>query len=248
MENWNYLLSKGLKKFVTVLDYPKVLGTIYNGLNREHIKDLLFIKMKLGFIPQTIVDVGAAIGEYSKAARYVFPEASIYAFEPIPSSFHILKKMSKSDKKLTVFNCALSDENKYVSFYLNEFSFSSSLLKMTNKHKQLFPQTNQESIIEVKEERMDSIKEVVVKKPAVLKIDVQGTELKVLNGSGILLSSFDIVQLEVNFESLYEEQARYPEIFSLMFHQGFQSFIQTDIEFANKANKFPTFCDVIFLR
>ena len=242
------MISTGLKKLVTILDYPKVLGTIIHNINKRNTKDLLFMQKDLGITPQTILDVGAAIGEYSKAARYVFPKATIYAFEPIPSSFQILRRMSDEDKKMVVFNCALSDEKKVTAFYMNEFSFSSSLLKMTNKHKQLFPKTKKESIIEVKEERMDTIKEIVLQKPVLLKIDVQGAELKVLSGAGNMLFDFDIVQLELNFESFYEGQAQYPEIFSLMFNKGFRSFVQTDIDFSNNDSRFPTSCDMFFLR
>lgn len=239
------LIKENLKKVLDVLEYPELLSTLLKNLDRDFVKELLFIKKQIGITPNTILDVGASVGKWTKAARFVFPKAIIYSFEPIPESFYKLQDLQKADVNLNIFNIALSSENKRSKFYLNEFSCSSSLLKMTNIHKESFPFTKNENIVDVECKRLDSIDNIKWVKPALLKIDVQGSEKEVLLGSGDTIKNVDIVKLEVSFENFYENQVMYDELFSFMKAKGFNRFLQVNPSFAN--NKLA-WCDLIFFR
>ncbi len=68
--------------------------------------------------PQTIFDVGANVGDYAELARRACPQAKIYSFEPVQSTFEILERnllerkienvfaikkgLFKEDKKITI--------------------------------------------------------------------------------------------------------------------------------------------------
>ncbi|MEL7364229.1 MAG: FkbM family methyltransferase, partial [Bacteroidota bacterium] len=39
---------------------------------------------RLGLRPKTVIDVGANIGQFARAAAETFPEARVVAFEPLP--------------------------------------------------------------------------------------------------------------------------------------------------------------------
>lgn len=211
------MLVANLKRMLNVLEYPELIQAKRNHISTKFVKDLFFIKKRLGIVPKTVLDVGAAIGVYSRAIRFVFPDAFIYAFEPIPASYAKLKKLERNEDRLKAFNFALADENKMADFYLNDFSFSSSLLKMTNRHKELFPFTNKERIIKVECKRMDALKDIQIKKPALS---------------------------EVNFEKFYDRQANYDDIFSFMLRSGFRRFIQVDTLYTEKGKLVAS--DLIF--
>ena len=51
-----------------------------------------------------------------------------------------------------------------------------------------------------------------VRRPCLLKIDVQGGELDVLRGIGPFVDVIDYIYLEVSFIELYEGQPLFPEI------------------------------------
>jgi len=172
--------QKAFNKFNTLIQYPKLISTIFNKVNRGFCKDLLFLKNDLNFNFSTIIDVGAAVGEYTRAANFIFPEAHIFTFKPIPNSFEKLENISKEIKNMQRFNLALSDKEGEAEFHLNEFSFSSSLLNMTKTHKEIFPFTKNETIIKVRTNKLDNVLEDLdLRKPILLKIDVQGAELHV---------------------------------------------------------------------
>lgn len=241
------MLRNNLRRLINVFEYPELLPLAIQGVNRSFAKDLLFIKNKLGITPRTILDVGAAVGEYSKAARLVFPEAHVYLFEPIPQSCEELRRISLNDNHLTVFEMALSTRNEKSCFHHNKFSFSSSLLPMTERHTIEFPFTRNEKFIHVECRRLDSLSEIRLTRPALMKIDVQGAELQVLIGAESLLPEFAAVTLEVNFEKFYENQADISDIFTLMKRNGLRYFLQQDVVFSLLTGK-PLSCDILFFR
>lgn len=62
------------------LEFPDELG-IRNDFLACVIEDAYGLR-ELGFIPQTILDIGANVGFFSMAARSFFPNALIHAYEP----------------------------------------------------------------------------------------------------------------------------------------------------------------------
>ena len=240
------MFVKLLSKIITVIEHPILLKTINNKINRRFVKDLIFVKEKLMLIPNTIIDIGGAIGEWSLAANLVFPNSKLYFFEPITESFNIAKKRLSHLNNVKFFNYALSSNNGNAKFYLNEFSFSSSLLRMTEKHKKIFPFTKNESEIVVETNRLDTINGIELIKPVYIKMDVQGAELRVLEGAGELIEKFDAIQLEVNFENFYYGQAEYDKIFSFMLSNEFIRFVQIDSLYSKGGCLLAS--DLIFLR
>jgi len=234
-----------ISKLNTLAEHPTLLKTIGRKVSRGFVKGLLIAKEKFGFIPNTVIDIGAALGEWSKAANFVYPDAKIYAFEPIPDSLKQAKEALKDILNIEFFNIALFSSNEKKQFHLNEFTFSSSLLKMTDKHKEIYPFTKNETVINVECKRFDTLTGIILENPVYVKMDVQGAELEVLKGFGNLIQKIDMVQIELGFEDFYENQFNYADIFNFFFENGFKSFLQLDLQF-NK-NKL-IYCDYIFVR
>ena len=227
----NNFFQKISQKFNTIFQYPELFPTLFNNVDRGFCKDLLYFKKNMGFNFTTIIDVGAALGDYSKAVHFIYPDAKIYAFEPVPQSFEVLKTVANKINNLQCFNLALSDNEGETEFHLNEFSFSSSLLKMTDTHKEIFPFAKNEETIMVNTIKLDDFckNERIVfgsEKYILLKIDVQGLELKVLKGATNLLKEIDVIQLEVSFMNFYEGQASIEDIILFLKPFGFNSLVQ----------------------
>jgi FkbM family methyltransferase len=62
-----------------------------------------------------VVDAGANIGVFSAFAARKHPDATIYAFEPTPSTFKELQKNTAKYPNVKCFNYALGAENKMVT-------------------------------------------------------------------------------------------------------------------------------------
>jgi FkbM family methyltransferase len=173
----------------------------------------------------------------AQAARMVFPEAQIYAFEPINESFKMMQDRMKHDNCFGAFNFALSDKTTKISFGLNSFHDSCSILKMTKAHKIEFKQIEKEEIIEIDTFRLDANKEINIVGPVFLKIDVQGVELMVLRGAEKIFDNIDGIQIELSFENFYESQATYIEVCDFMYSHNFKRFFQIGCLKSQKSNK-----------
>ena len=236
-------LKRIVRHIANAVEYPELVKAHFNKLDKDFVQNLCFLKDKLNIRPNTILDIGAAVGEWSKAASYVFPESSIYAFEPIPAAFQKLQELKKINKKFSPFNYALSSKSGRTNFYLNDFFYSSSLLKMTDEGKEIFDFLKNERLIEVECRKLEELDDIQYKSPIFLKLDVQGAELTVLEGAGSILNKTDVIQLELNFDRFYQDQANYEDIIHFLNEKKFKYFFQTSQFYKNNT---ISFCDLIF--
>ncbi len=240
-------IANALERIQHVVSYPQLLSAGMKGVNRTFARDLLFLRKKLGFEPQTILDVGAATGEWSKAAAWVYPRASVHAFEPVPVSFAKLSALSRDIPAIRTYNVVVGERNDRCCFHLNEFPDASSILRPTSRHTVLFPHSRETGAIEVVRRRLDSFAESLVP-PVLLKLDVQGSEMEVLEGCGALLERVAVIQAELNFDHLYEGQTDYDLLITWLKQRGFGTFMQWHSHFGTDGGPRVVFCDAVFLR
>lgn len=174
----------------------------------------------------TVIDVGASTGGFAKKIRTVIPSVTIHSFEPLKSSYQVLLDAFANDNNFFAHHIAISDSKGKARFYENDYSGSSSLLKMTNLHKEAYPQTRNETEIEVNTDTLDNIFIDSLKTDGriLLKMDVQGAEGKVLEGATNFLNFVDIVFTEVSFTELYEKTIQFNEISKVLEKKGFVVF------------------------
>ena len=67
---------------------------------------------------KTIFDVGANIGEWTKLASGIMPEARIYSFEPSRNTFETLLKEDFS-KQVGLYNIGLGERNEIKDFFIH---------------------------------------------------------------------------------------------------------------------------------
>lgn len=123
-------------------------------------------------------DVGANIGLYSLFIADYAEE--VYAFEPHPSNAHQLYRNSLlNDKKLNIMLCGLSDSSGYASL---------SSPKNADVDGQVSLSSPGDSPLMTRTESVSSILDYT-RTPDVVKIDVEGAEMRVLEGMQDALES-----------------------------------------------------------
>ena len=141
------------------------------------------------------MDIGANIGFYTlKFANQVGNEGMVVAFEPHPKTFEKLTKL--------IFN-------KNVIFKNLGFSNSKGILRFTDKKdhttNKIVTTDYDDNAIEVTIETIDDIiKNQDLEVPRIVKIDVEGHELKVLEGMSNTLKNqkLEKILLEIHHEAL----------------------------------------------
>ncbi len=184
--------------------YLKVL--INFDLNEE--KDLEVVKL-LVEKKETVIDIGANIGVYSKfLSEYVGKDGRVFAFEPIKITYNFLKQNTKELNLINVvcYNSALSDSEGEVimeipSVTAGENFFRARIIKRNNSEQKYKTYKIQTRIL-------DEIEEINSNNISFIKCDVEGHELAVLKGSRkTIMASKCSLLVEVNDDPAEDEDA-----------------------------------------
>jgi len=171
---------------------------------------------------RTVLDIGANVGKFTTMISEILTNVNIYAFEPLADCYKELIENTKHLDNINYFNFALGEKQAETTIYHNEFSPSSSILKMKELHKNIFPQTINvfNEIVQIKDLDCfnDEIKWI---QKTLMKIDVQGFELNVLKGAISSLNKVDVIIVEISFVELYENQPRFEDIYSFLIKSNF---------------------------
>jgi FkbM family methyltransferase len=161
----------------------------------------------------TILDVGANVGQFALAAALHFPDSIIYSFEPLLDVFNELQENTRRKKNIKAFNCALGNHNGQISFHRNYYTRLSSSLNIHKNNDNPRYKENKISLINVDIYRLDDLKQqLVFRPPVLLKLDVQGMEMDVLEGSIDTLVDIDFLLCELPLVPLYDNQPLFDDI------------------------------------
>ncbi len=186
---------------------------------------------------KVIFDIGAADGSSSIHYNYLFPNATIYAFEPLPQSFNLLAKTTNENKLIIPLNYAVSDKIEEVDFHVTALDDSSSLLQPSVTGSSFDRHHRLNKKIKVQTTTLDSIvKAYKINHIDLLKIDAQGAENLIFKGAENLLNNLEIelIYCEVSFITLYKGSALFHEICSLLEKKRYKLFNVFNIEHNQK--------------
>ncbi len=197
---------------------------------------------------ESVIDVGANVGQFSKEIAALLPSASICAFEPLHDCYLELSAAMSGRKEFEAFEVALGDMDETATIHRSSYSPSSSLLPMADLHKELFPHTRGSSPETIRVKRMDDVlRGRNLKKEILIKVDVQGYEDKVIAGG---LETFGVARaviIEASFVPLYDGQLLFDGIYERLKGLGF-SYRGAYQQKRSNADGRVLFEDSVFLR
>lgn len=173
----------------------------------------------------TVIDCGAYVGIYTIAlAKLIGDDGHVYAFEPTQETRQVLKRhvhLNRVDRSVTIEPIAISDSTGEVTLWASGVNAGNSL--------------NYESaVINEKYTGIDTMPYVINQTtldnycfskniiPSVIKIDVEGAELKVLYGAKRILSKYrPFIFLEMHPFHLPKSGGNSDELLEFMKHIGY---------------------------
>ena len=148
----------------------------------------------------TIFDIGANVGDFSKLLVDKFPDSNIYSFEPHPITFKSLEKNTKGNIKL--FNAAFGNfigKSVIYDYSTNDGSEHASLIR------EVISEIHDANVIE-HSINIDTLDNFVLKNDIssidFLKIDTEGFEYDILKGAKDLLAQRKIMLIQFEFNSM----------------------------------------------
>lgn len=171
---------------------------------------------------RTVIDVGANKGQFALLALDLYPEAVVHAFEPLPTSQRRMSAWARHEPRLIRHPVALGATAGTATLHVAARDDNSSLRPITERQVALFPGTHQTGALSVAVVRLDAVlSDADLTPPVLLKIDVQGTEQEVIDGSAALLDAIAWVYVECSFVELYAGQALAETIIARLGAVGF---------------------------
>jgi len=177
---------------------------------------------KYNIIPKGVIHIGAYNGE----ENIVYQELKIKKIiwiEAIKELSDKLKKRFENNNHIRVIQACISDKHEKVMFNIANNQASSSLLDF-GTHKEQYPKIDVQEVRELYTITMDSL----IKKRKInmddydfLNIDIQGVELKALQGFKENLKHIKYIYTEANVEELYKGCCKLDELDEFLNDFGF---------------------------
>ena len=203
-----------------------LIEKIFNPLISFHHKRISRYLSKLDI--EKIVDIGAHKGEFLEIMLKIEKINSFYAFEPQKNIFNKLNEKFSDNQKVNLFNYAMDKEISFKKLKINKLSMASSLAEINEKSLYLkvknfltFSKSNFEDEYDIQTITVDKTFENISLKKALLKIDVEGFEINVIEGSKMKLKEIPFVLLENQFGNHYKNN-NFDDIIKLLLKQNFK--------------------------
>jgi FkbM family methyltransferase len=208
------------------------------------MEDALAHIKKLGFEPETIIDVGAADG--TPTLYGIFPDAYHFAIEPLFENENALKELKKKYKLDYLITAVGSYEgNIKFNVHTDHLEGSSLLKEQVSEFDGIEREVPIQSLNKIR-------KDFKLKGPYLLKIDTQGSELDILKGCSEILNETEYIILEMSFFEFYKGQPIIEDIILFLKEKGFTLYDigevyyrpldnacgQTDMAFVKKNGRF----------
>lgn len=194
----------------------------------------------------TVLDIGAHAGESAQHFRSFLPDAQIFAFEPLPGPYSRLVALMGGDSRFSAVQIAIGQSNEQIEMRESEFTQSSSLLPMGDRHKSEFPFTSKMETRAVEVRRLDDLG-LQLEDNILIKIDVQGFEDRVIRGGEETIKKASFVITEVSFTPLYEGQPLFSQIYDQLRGLGFTYHGELH-QLRSPHNGLPLQADALFVR
>jgi FkbM family methyltransferase len=172
----------------------------------------------------TVLDVGANTGQFAKWIRDTGYGGKIVSFEPLGDAHQKLGQAAERDPHWIVApRMALGSTPGKIDIHVAGNGVSSSILPMLATHTDAAPDSRYVKAQRVVLNRLDDVYSLSREDRLLLKVDVQGYEKAVLDGSVRLLKNCRAVIIEMSLVPLYEGQPLAIDLWTHLMSVGFQA-------------------------
>jgi FkbM family methyltransferase len=198
---------------------------IYETLNQAYFSAEPHEKKVIDRLPailngaSLVVDIGASLGQYTRALAELLRGAEIYSIEPDPVRFEQLRRNAsvwarETGNTIKPLQLALTDQPGDGAFYVTHSDVSGGLFPHHT------PNPVEWSEITVEQARLDDL--FGDRPPHFVKMDVEGAEALVLGGAERILSAGQTTML-IELHDWEGVRAARPDVMRIMHQYGYRS-------------------------
>jgi len=199
-----------------------VLGYFRSLQESNTIVHSLLVLQQRGFAPRGMLDVGAYNGEFTMLARQIFPDASVVMVEPQAHKQEFLQVLATDlGGDCHVRQCLLGERIRQgVEFHQMETPYGST-------GSSIYPETSDfpRKVVTLP---MRTLDDLVAELPGrtfdLVKLDVQGAELDVLQGAKEAIHRVEVLVAELSLHETNRGAPRIAEVMAAIDDLGFAMF------------------------
>lgn len=204
-------LKKIIKKNIEAISNIMGIEIHKKGLIKSSLKQVLNHLKEMNFVPKVVFDVGVGYGD--NELYEAFPNSQHVLIEPLieyrPWIDEIVKKY-----RAEYFCAAAGERNGTIEIKIKQRITGSSILEDLNNN---YIEKRTVPVL-----RLDTLcKDKGYMGPYLIKADVQGYELKVLEGASAILDQTEVIIIEVSLYRSLIGGALFHEVINFMTHRGF---------------------------
>tara|TARA_Y100000817_G_scaffold265773_1_gene221734 strand:- start:1142 stop:1963 length:822 start_codon:yes stop_codon:yes gene_type:complete len=205
----NFYVKKTKSERKVAFTNKRVLRLVNNYDSQiQKFRDAYLLDMINFSSGETIVDCGANIGELNIALKEKGLDLDYIAFEPDGEIYNCLK-YNNPEKNSTLYNIGLSNKNTKQKLFLDSEGGNSSLID--------FGATQ---VKQVDVSRLDSLI-IDIKKIKLLKVDAEGYEPEVLEGSTGIFDKIEYISVDFGNERGFDQESTIVDVNKLLSNNGF---------------------------
>lgn len=221
---YNQIVSDGRGKIK--IDLP---GSMIEGLNRAKNRNIE---------PKTIIDIGAAKGNWSLKAKEIWEEADFLLIEPLEERKEVLVELKKQNPNFYIVNKALGNKEDILDFFVTEDLDGSGVADNGTDARK----------VKVEMTTLDNeLQKLNLKPPFLLKFDTHGFEVPILEGAENTLVYANLIIIECYGYQIAPNSLLFWEMCEYMQSKGFRLVDIVDVMHRPKDKTFWQ-CDVFFER
>lgn len=207
--------------------------SVMRRFGREHALDLRGVKdykrfryaqkfgidlLPAGALTGRVLDIGANEGQFLGALLGIAPGVTVTAFEPEPTTAARLRANFGSDPRVTIAEIALGEQAGTAALHVTENTVFASLNEPLASLPDMYARGAETArTVDVDVRRLDQVVDGPI---ALLKLDVQGAEQRVLAGGRRVLAETRTVLVELNFVQHYADEASFGDLHQLLVDAG----------------------------
>lgn len=192
-----------------------------------------------GFMVETVLDIGASSGVWSKECANFFPEAQYVLFEPQPVHSEALTRFAGSCRQRVIIVEKAAGAVEGRTYFLTdpEDPLGGALASVVS-----------ENAITVDVTTVDaSVTQFGLSAPFLVKLDTHGYEKSILDGAGDTLEKTEVLIIEAYNYRISDEAMLFWELCSYMSERGFRPIDLVDIGYRKYDNSLWQM-DLFFIR
>lgn len=196
-------------------------------IKRWTLTGLLNHICKIGFVPRTIIDIGAAQGSFTRECLKFFQHSQYLLVEPLKENKNFLDNLARENDNIKVYYAAAASFDGEIILNVHEHLDGSSIMNETDGDSANGTPRKVESIT------LDSLlnKYNDLQPPYLIKLDVQGAELEVLKGAERTIKLTEYILMEVSFFKFFKDSPQFCDVIDFMKQRGFVPYDLTGLRY-----------------